>query len=38
MEGRCRIAEQRDARRKEEKSLAVEDATENGASCEGTTW
>lgn len=32
------MAEQRDDRREEEESLAVEDATENGGSCEGTTW
>lgn len=32
-----RKANQRDDRREEEKSLAVEDATENRGSCEGTT-
>lgn len=32
------MAEKRDDRREEEESLAVEDATENGGSCERTTW
>lgn len=32
------MAEKRDDRREEEESLAVEDATENGGSGEGTIW